>query len=63
VVLGRLELIQPLLDTQQLVQLASALPASEASHAYWLIHGDDHARDAVRQVAAWIESEARAGSA
>jgi LysR family glycine cleavage system transcriptional activator len=63
IALGRLELIQPLLDTQQLIQLAPALAATEASHAYWLIHGDDHARDAVRQVAACIESEARAGSA
>ena len=59
IALGRLELIQPLLDTQQLIQLAPALAASETSHAYWLLHGDDHARDAVRQVAAWIESEAQ----
>jgi LysR family glycine cleavage system transcriptional activator len=63
IALGRLELIQPLLETQQLIQLAPALAATEATHAYWLIHGDDHARDAVRQVAAWIESEAQAGSA
>jgi LysR family glycine cleavage system transcriptional activator len=65
IALGRLELIQPLLDTHQLIQLAPALAATEteATYAYWLIHGDDHARDAVRQVAAWIESEAQAASA
>jgi DNA-binding transcriptional LysR family regulator len=65
IALGRLELIQPLLDTHQLIQLAPALAATEpeAAYAYWLIHADDHARDAVRQVAAWIESEAQAASA
>ena len=63
IALGRLELIQPLLHTQQLIQLAPALPATETTHAYWLIHGDDQAREAVRQLAAWIESEAQATSA
>jgi LysR family transcriptional regulator, glycine cleavage system transcriptional activator len=63
IALGRLELIQPLLETQQLIQLAPALETSDTAHAYWLIHADDHARDEVRQVAAWIESEAQAGRA
>jgi LysR family glycine cleavage system transcriptional activator len=61
IALGRLELIQPLLDTQQLIQLAPAARATHTAHAYWLIHADEHARDEVRQVAAWIESEARPG--
>lgn len=63
IALGRLELIQPLLATHQLIQLAPALEASETSHAYWLIHGEDEPRDAVRQVAAWIESESKTGDA
>jgi DNA-binding transcriptional LysR family regulator len=63
IALGRLELIQPLLETQQLIQLAPALQSSDTTYAYWLIHADDEARDEVRQVAAWIEAEARAAGA
>jgi LysR family transcriptional regulator, glycine cleavage system transcriptional activator len=60
IALGRLELIQPLLETKQLTRLTPALKATDTGHAYWLIRGEDghDARDAVHQVAAWIQAEA-----
>ncbi|MGI4811961.1 MAG: LysR substrate-binding domain-containing protein [Janthinobacterium lividum] len=60
VALGRLELIQPLLDEGRLVRVAPPRHNSETTHAYWLIQADDHPREDVRRVAAWIKSEVRA---
>lgn len=62
VALGRLELILPLLEQGQLVQLDTPLASSSkgrSGHAYWLIHADEKPREAVRKIARWIESEAR----
>jgi LysR family glycine cleavage system transcriptional activator len=56
--LGRLELIQPLIDERRLVQLAPPNPEAGMAHAYWLIHAELRARGDVRRVAAWIEAEA-----
>ncbi len=58
VALGRLELIQPLLDDGRLVLLTSPGHRLEATHAYWLIRASEHPREDVRRVAAWIEAEA-----
>ena len=58
VALGRLSLIQPLLDEHRLVPLAPHDKQPETTHAYWLIRAEQEPRAAVRQVAAWIEAEA-----
>jgi LysR family glycine cleavage system transcriptional activator len=63
VALGRLELIQPLLDEGRLVLVEPPRRKAETTHAYWLIQADAHPRDEVRQVAAWIGAEARASQA
>ena len=63
VALGRLELIQPLLDEHRLVLLAPPKHREETTHAYWLIRASEHPRDDVRRVAGWIEAEAHASQA
>ena len=63
VALGRLSLIQPLLDEHRLVALAPHDKQPETTHAYWLIRGEREPRVAVRQVAAWIEAEAASSRA
>ncbi len=57
--LGRLELIQPLIDQGRLVQLAPRRFGDATAHAYWLIRGREDQREDVRRVAQWIEAEAR----
>lgn len=59
VALGRLELIQPLLDAGRLVLLAPPTHRADMEHAYWLILANEHPRADIRRVAEWIESEAR----
>ncbi|WP_307512732.1 LysR substrate-binding domain-containing protein [Variovorax sp. W1I1] len=59
VALGRLELIQPLLDERRLVRVDSPVPAQASGHAYWLIQAEDEPREEVRHVAAWLVAEAR----
>lgn len=59
VALGRLELIQPLLDEKRLVRVAAPEPAQSSGHAYWLIQAEDEPREEVRHVAAWLAAEAR----
>lgn len=59
VALGRLELIQPLLDEKRLVRVAAPEPAQSSGHAYWLIQAEDAPREEVRHVAAWLAAEAR----
>ncbi len=61
VALGRLELIQPLLDSGRLLRLAPPRHRAESNHAYWLIRATDRPRDDVRRVAQWIEAEALSG--
>jgi LysR family glycine cleavage system transcriptional activator len=55
IALGRVELIQPLLDEGKLVMIA---PPKQASHAYWLVKADERSRADVKKVADWIEHEA-----
>lgn len=62
VALGRLELIQPLLDDKRLVRVAAPTPAQPSGHAYWLIHAQEAPREDVRHVAAWLMDEARQSS-
>lgn len=59
VALGRLELIQPLIDEGRLVLLAPPKQGAEMAHAYWLISASDHPRADVHRVAEWIVSEAQ----
>ncbi|MDM0003605.1 LysR substrate-binding domain-containing protein [Variovorax sp. J22G73] len=59
VALGRLELIQPLLDERRLVRVDAPTPAPATDHAYWLIQAEPSPREDVRHVAAWLKSEAR----
>ena len=59
VALGRLELIQPLLDEGRLVLLAPPRPRAEMAHAYWLVTASEQPRADVRHVAEWIVSEAQ----
>ena len=59
VALGRLALIQPLLEQGKLLRLAPARPAAASGHAYWLIQAETHPRPEVRRVAQWIMAEAQ----
>ncbi|MGJ7528538.1 LysR substrate-binding domain-containing protein [Variovorax sp. GB1P17] len=59
VALGRLELIQPLLDEKRLVRVAAPEPAQSSGHAYWLIQAEGEPREEVRHVAAWLAAEAQ----
>ena len=59
VALGRLELIQPLLDEKRLVRVDSPAPAQASGHAYWLIQAESEPREEVRHVAEWLLTEAR----
>ncbi|WP_298210672.1 LysR substrate-binding domain-containing protein [Acidovorax sp.] len=59
VALGRLELIQPLIDEGRLVLIDPPKHKTETTHAYWLVHADTHPRKEVRQVAAWVQAEAK----
>ncbi len=61
--LGRLELIQPLLDSGRLLQLTRPGREQQDSHAYWLLQAQEHPREEVRRVAAWIAAEAQAALA
>lgn len=60
IALGRLELIQPLLDEGRLVMVAPPRNKGDAGHFYWLIRGEEHARMDVNHVADWIIAEASA---
>lgn len=58
VALGRLELIQPLLDEGRLVMIAPPRTKGDAAHSYWLIKADEQPREDVARVARWIKDEA-----
>lgn len=60
--LGRLELIQPLLDDNRLVRVAAPMPQQPSGHAYWLIQAEESPREDVRHVAQWLVDEARRSS-
>jgi DNA-binding transcriptional LysR family regulator len=57
VALGRLPLLQPLLDEGRLVVVDPS--RIETDYAYWLLQLDASPRPAVRRVAEWIAGEAR----
>ncbi|MBA9845008.1 MAG: LysR substrate-binding domain-containing protein [Ralstonia sp.] len=58
IALGRLELIAPLLADGRLVTVPTIAPGVRKTHAYWLIQSEPNPRRDVRDVAAWICSEA-----
>ena len=58
IALGRLELIAPLLADGRLVTVPTIAPGVHNTHAYWLIQSEPNPRRDVRDVAAWICSEA-----
>jgi LysR family glycine cleavage system transcriptional activator len=60
VALGRLELIQPLVDAGRLVILESPRGSVATSHAYWLLEANERPRPEVRHVANWVKAEASA---
>jgi LysR family glycine cleavage system transcriptional activator len=60
VALGRLELIQPFIDEGRLVVIDPPARQPETAHAYWLIQAEAQPRKEVREVAAWIEAQAKA---
>ncbi len=58
VALGRLPLLQPLIDDGRLLVVDEA--HAETEYAYWLLQADAAPRAAVRRVAEWIAAEAAA---
>lgn len=62
VALGRLELIQKLLDDGLLEQVGPAKQSEESDHAYWLMQVDENPRKDVRLLVKWIEAEVRGQS-
>jgi len=56
VALGRLPLLQPLLDEGRLVVVDAE--RIETDYAYWLLQAEASPRAAVRRVAEWITDEA-----
>lgn len=59
IALGRLALVQPLLDDGRLVTLDAPAVDSPQGYAYWLVLGDGSMREEVAQVVDWIRDEAR----
>lgn len=60
VALGRLELIQPLVEEGRLVILDHPHSPVATSHAYWLLEAHERPRTEVRHVADWVKAEADA---
>lgn len=56
--LGRLELIQPLIDEGRLRAFGPPRADADATRAYWLIQAEMQARREVQSVAQWIRDEA-----
>jgi len=56
IALGRLPLLQPLIDEGRLVVVDPA--RTETDYAYWLMQAEEAPRAAVRRVAEWIAGEA-----
>lgn len=59
VALGRLNLIRPHLAAGRLQMVESGPPGSAQQYGYWLLRGRAPVRADVRDVADWLESEAR----
>tara|TARA_B100001105_G_scaffold251748_1_gene242013 strand:- start:257 stop:1180 length:924 start_codon:yes stop_codon:yes gene_type:complete len=60
IALGRLELMQEMLDEGRLEQVAPTRQSDVSDHCYWLVRSDESPREHVRLVADWIEDEGRA---
>ena len=60
VALGRMELIQPLIEGGHLVLVRSPPPYVASPNSYWLIQAEESPRADVARVAEWIRSEASA---
>ena len=63
IALGRLGLLQPMLEDGRLVLLRSRKASTPADVAYWLLQADASPRRDVAQVAEWIVEEARKAQA
>lgn len=58
VAIGRMELLQPLIDDGRLEIVPLRCAPMKSPNAVWLLLADDAPRPAVRQVAEWLEQEA-----
>jgi DNA-binding transcriptional LysR family regulator len=58
IALGRLALVEPLLQDGRLVALSTGSPSARAEVAYWLVTAVPAARPEVLSVMAWIKAEA-----
>jgi len=56
--IGRIELLQPLIDSGQLSIVEMACKPMKSPYAIWLLLADEQPREQVRQVADWIRAEA-----
>ncbi|MFZ6654478.1 LysR substrate-binding domain-containing protein [Undibacterium sp. TJN19] len=59
IALGRLELIQTLIDEGRLMIVAPARKQGEDGYANWLVQAEDQPRAEVSHVANWIQEQAR----
>jgi LysR family transcriptional regulator, glycine cleavage system transcriptional activator len=60
IALGRLQLLQPLLQDGRLVTLAApGHPGTRSDFSYWLLQADNNPREEVRHVIEWILGNAR----
>ncbi len=57
--LGRLELIQPLIESRQLALLQLPTSPVISPNSYWLVQAHEQPREEVLRVAQWIQAEAR----
>lgn len=63
IALGRVPLVRPLLAEGRLAAIGPDTNGRSTDYGYWLHQADEHPRDDVRAVAAWIVSEAESGEA
>lgn len=59
IALGRIELIQPMLDDGRLRRVPTSHPGCANEHTYWLVRADAAPRPEVAAVIDWIVAEAR----
>jgi DNA-binding transcriptional LysR family regulator len=60
VALGRLQLLQPMLQDGRLVTVAApGHPGTQSAFSYWLLQADSNPREEVRHVVEWILANAR----
>jgi len=58
IAIGRIELIQPLIDSEQLAIVELPCTPVPSPYSYWLLQADENPRDDVRRVSEWIQLEA-----